>query len=242
MIIFFILFGLAIGSFLNVVILRLPEGKSISYPSSHCYSCKKPLKFYHNIPLISWIVLGGKCGFCKSKISIQYPLIELFCGVIFAICFLKQDGDLFSSFLYGLIFSLLLALSVIDLRYKAVPDALSVPTMIIAFFANPITFTLEYGLLFAGGFAVLRIVVSFLMKREAMGEADIIIAAIIGSILGLKLGLIAIYISAVISLPVFMAVRKKGYELPFIPFLVVGLTICYIFDEQILELVRLWYG
>lgn len=241
MIIFYTIFGLAIGSFLNVVILRLPKQINIAFPASHCYSCKKPIKWYDNIPLLSWIILGGKCRYCKDKISIQYPLVELSCGIIFALCFLKQ-GDFFLSFLYGLIFSLLLALSLIDLKYKAVPDALSVPTMILAFFANPITFTVEYGLLFAGGFAILRIVVSFLIKKEAMGEADIIIAAIIGAILGLKLGLIAIYISALISLPIFVIVRKKGYELPFIPFLVIGLAICYYFDDKILELVRLWYG
>lgn len=241
MIIFFILFGLAIGSFLNVVILRLPEGKSIAFPSSHCYSCKKPLKWYHNIPLFSWIFLSGRCGYCKEKISFQYPLIELFCGIIFALCFIKE-GDLIFSILYGLIFSLLLALSLIDLRYKAVPDLLSVPTMVLAFFANPPLFTIEYGLMFAGGFAILRIIVSFLMKKEAMGEADIIIAAIIGAILGSPLGLVAIYLAAVISLPAFMIVRKKGFELPFIPFLVVGLAIAYFFDGVILNLIESWYG
>ncbi|PID48385.1 MAG: prepilin peptidase [Proteobacteria bacterium] len=241
MIIFFILLGLSIGSFLNVVILRMPENKSIAHPSSHCPKCHKSLKWYHNIPFFSWLFLGGKCAYCKGKISIQYPLIEILCSLIFAFCFLKQ-GHLLSSIIYGTLFSALLALSVIDLRYKAVPDNLSIPTMLLAFFANPPLFTLKYGLLFAGGFALLRMIVSFLIKKEAMGEADIIIAAIIGSVLGLKLGLVAIYISALISLPIFFIVRKKDFELPFIPFLVLGLAISYAFDDQLLELLGKWYG
>ncbi len=241
MIVFYLVFGMVIGSFLNVVILRLPEGKNVAYPSSHCYSCEKPLKWYHNIPVFSWVFLSGKCAYCKTKISYQYPLVELFCGVLFALCFLKH-GDFYHSMLNGLIFSCLLALALIDLRYKAVPDALSLPTMILAFFVHPFSFTVPYGLMFAGGFALLRMLVSFVLKKEAMGEADIIIAVIIGVMLGSPLGLVAIYIGAVISLPAFMIVKKKGFELPFIPFLLAGLLITYLFDAQFLALIKEYYG
>ena len=75
--------GVAIGSFLNVVILRVPKGESISFPASHCPKCNNKLKFYHNIPLLSWIFLGGKCAYCKEKISLQYPLIEFLTSIIF---------------------------------------------------------------------------------------------------------------------------------------------------------------
>lgn len=242
MIVLFILFGLAIGSFLNVVILRLPEGESVAFPASHCPKCGKDLKFYHNIPLLSWIFLGGKCAYCKEKISIQYPLVEAFCGILFAVAFIKEGGDLFNSAIYGLVFSLLFALSVIDLRYKAVPDLLSIPTMALALFTNPPLDALNYALLFAGGFSLLRILVSFFLKKEAMGEADIIIAAIIGSMLGGELGLLAIYLGAVFALPAFMVVGKKGFELPFIPFLVLGLFITYLFDVPLLEWVKSFYA
>lgn len=241
MIFYFIILGLIIGSFLNVVILRLPENKSISFPSSHCPKCKNALKFYHNIPVLSWIFLGGKCAFCKDKISLQYPLIELLCGLIFAICYIKI-GDLFYSFLHGLIFCLLLALSVIDLRYKAVPDSLSIPTLVLSLFSGDILMSLKYALMFAGAFALLRILVSFLVKKEALGEADIIIAAIIGAMLFFPLGVVGIYISAVVSLIAFMLVRKKGFELPFIPFLAFGLFVSYIFDEKILEFLKAFYA
>ncbi len=79
----FFIIGLCVGSFLNVVIIRVPKEESIVFPASHCVKCNKALKFYHNIPLISWIFLGGKCAFCKEKISIQYPIIELLSGLIF---------------------------------------------------------------------------------------------------------------------------------------------------------------
>jgi len=83
------LFGLLFGSFLNVVILRIPEGESIVFGASHCTSCHTPLKPWHNIPLFSWLFLGGKCSFCKTKISIQYPLIELATTIIFTLVGIK---------------------------------------------------------------------------------------------------------------------------------------------------------
>ena len=97
-------------------------------------------------------------------------------------------------------------------------------------------------LILAGGFALLRIVVSWAVKREAMGEADIIIAGIIGATLGVELGLAAIYISAIIALIAFAIVSKKGYELPFIPFLTLGLFITWVFSSQLLQALRAIYG
>lgn len=81
--------GAFIGSFLNVVAIRAPKGKNVSYPASHCMSCKRPLKYYHNIPVISWIALSGKCAYCESKISIQYPIVEAAVGLIFLSIYLK---------------------------------------------------------------------------------------------------------------------------------------------------------
>lgn len=239
--VFLIFFGLAIGSFLNVLILRLPRGENIAFPASHCPTCKKSLKIYHNIPLLSWLFLRGKCAFCKTKISFQYPLIEILTASIFVACFYKTDS-LVDLGIHGFVFTLLLALSAIDLKYKAVPDSLSVPTLLLAFFAHSPLVSIEQALLYAGGFALLRIFVSFFLKKEAMGEADIIIAGVIGAMVGTPLGLVAIYMSAVLALFGFMAVRKSGYELPFIPFLSLGLFVTYIFDEELLELVGSLYG
>lgn len=239
--ILFILIGLAVGSFLNVAILRIPKNQSISFPASHCPKCKTPLKFYHNIPLISWIALGGKCAYCKEKISIQYPLIEFFTAVIFFITYIKSENIL-QALILAILFSALLALSIIDLRYKAVPDLISFPALFISFFARDFLSSFTDALLFAGGFTLLRMIVSWIIKKEAMGEADIIIAAIIGATVGVNLGLSAIYLSALIALPAFLIVGKKGFHLPFIPFLTLGLFITWLFDKQILTLLDKIYG
>lgn len=235
-----ILFGLCIGSFLNVAILRLPKGESINLPASHCPTCLHPLKWYHNIPLVSWLALRGKCAFCQTPISMQYPLIELSSAIIYLLCYVRL-GTVTQTLLVGSVFVLLLALSMIDLRYKAVPDSLSLPALLIAFCTSTPLESLQNGLLLMGAFTLLRFLVSALAKKEAMGEADIIIAGIMGALLGIKLGLVAIYISAIIALIAFMIVRKKGYELPFIPFLAVGLVLTWFFDLPILHVMERIY-
>jgi len=239
--IFYGFIGLAVGSFLNVVIIRVPKGESISLPASHCVTCKHPLKWYHNIPLFSWIFLGGKCAFCKEKISIQYPIIELLTTFIFVFSAWKV-GDIFGTLIISVLFTMLLALSVIDFKYKAVPDCISIPALFVSLFVNDFLVSLNDALLLAGGFSLLRILVSWIIKKEAMGEADIIIAGVIGATVGIELGFAAIYIAALIALPAFMIVKKKGYELPFIPFLALGLYITWIFADQVKIVLDMIYG
>ncbi|MDR0408407.1 MAG: prepilin peptidase [Campylobacteraceae bacterium] len=235
------LFGLLFGSFLNVLILRIPKNESVIFPSSHCVNCGTPLKWYHNIPLLSWIFLRGKCAYCKEKISFQYPLVEFMTAFLFFICAIKENS-LYFSLIQGIIFALLLALSVIDLRYKAVPDSLSLPALVLGIIGFDMLSKLQYALLFAGGFALLRIFITAALKKEAMGEADIIIAALIGAMLGIPLGFTAIYLSALFALPIFFIVAKRGYELPFIPFLSTGLFVTYLFNEQISAFLKYVYG
>lgn len=234
------IFGLCVGSFLNVAILRIPEGKSVLFPASHCAICDHSLSWYHNIPLFSWLALRGKCAFCKAPISVQYPLIELLTSLLYLLVFFHTE-HLIQSFILGTVFALLLALSLVDLRYKAVPDLLSLPALVISFFTLHPLESFQNGLLFMGGFAFLRMGLSSLLQKEVMGEADIIIAGIIGALVGVKLGLFAIYISAVISLVAFMVVRKRGYELPYIPFLSIGLLITWLFDTPILAFLEKLY-
>lgn len=234
------LFGLCIGSFLNVAIIRLPKNESINLPASHCPTCLHPLAWYHNVPLFSWIFLRGKCAFCRSHISFQYPLVELSSAFLYAFIYFHLANTL-QALLIASVFALLLALSIIDLRYKAVPDALSLPALILSFCTGDPLVSLQNGLLFMGAFAFLRFFISALAKKEVMGEADIIIAGIIGALLGIKLGLAAIYISAVIALIVFMIIRKKGYELAFIPFLALGLLLTWLFETPILHIMELIY-
>ncbi|WP_170019905.1 A24 family peptidase [Campylobacter sp. RM16190] len=246
--IFFIL-GAVIGSFGNVLIYRMPKGESINFPASHCQSCKTPLKFYHNVPMLSWIFLGGKCGFCKDKISFQYPLVEFLSGILMLSAYFCET-ELHAAVIIGTCFIILLCLSVIDFRYKAVPDPLLFTSLILAliygvlpiFGKNSDFDRLISAVIFMFAFWLLRFVVSIIMKREAMGSADIFIAGVMGAILGIKLGLMSIYMAALLTLPAYMIVRKRGYELPFVPFLSLGLLIVYLLKPQFLELLEKLYG
>jgi leader peptidase (prepilin peptidase)/N-methyltransferase len=236
------LFGLLIGSFLNVLIIRIPKEESVVFPSSHCVKCGKNLKWYHNIPLFSWAYLGGKCAYCKEKISLQYPLIELSTALLFAVSYVKT-GDLLFGFIVGGVFALLLALSMIDFKYLEVPDSLNLLALTLAFASSAdLIGNFTNALLFAGGFSFLRFYVSYLTKKEAMGEADIMIAGTIGAMVGVKLGLVVIFLSALLALPVFLVAGKKDMEVPFIPFLALALLIVYIFSDFFQNLLVVLYG
>ena len=236
---FVFILGALIGSFLNVVILRIPRDESVAFPASHCMSCNTPLRAWHNVPIFSWLFLRGKCAFCGEKISIQYPLIEFFSALIFLFSAMKF-GFTAQALGVAITFDLLLALSAIDYRYKMVPDSLNLGALTVAIFS--VTSFAQFGynvtnaLLFAGGFSLLRFYVSYIIKKEAMGEADIMIAATMGALLGVKLGLVAIFLGAVLALPALLLTRDESdesKELPFIPFLAMGCWIVLMFDSYV---------
>ena len=238
-IIFITILGVSIGSFLNVLIYRLPKGKSIVLPASHCPKCQVELRFYHNIPIISWLILKGRCSFCNSKISIQYPIIEIITGAIFIILYFKY-GISYELFLVSSIFSTLFALSMIDLKYKAVPDSLSLLALTLAII-YPLEITgilenLKQALIFGGAFAFLRFYVSYFVGREAMGEGDIMIAGTVGAILGIYLGTFAIFLSSLLTIPAILIFKEK--EMPFIPFLALALWIVFIFESIAIQMLN----
>jgi leader peptidase (prepilin peptidase)/N-methyltransferase len=263
-------FGMLIGSFLNVVILRIPMDESIILPSSHCPTCGNSLKPWHNIPIISWIFLRGKCSYCHSKISIQYPAIELLSGLIFLVL-ANKFGISIPIFIIGLSFLMLLALSMIDFRYKMVPDSLNLLALAFAIFGawsiQGIFTNLQNALLFAGGFTLLRFALSYMLTSsarrhakktitswtknyhtypfiEAMGEGDIMVAATMGALLGVKLTLVAIFFAAVLALPIMLLLNAKHEEaqsVPFVPFLALSTLIIYIFDSPILSFIEANY-
>ena len=269
---FVFIFGALFGSFLNVVIYRIPRGESVVFPGSHCPKCHTRLKAWHNVPIFSWLFLRGKCAFCDAPISAQYPIIELLSGLIAAALFVKLE---LSYMMVGVtaVFLTLLALSVIDFYYKMVPDSLNLLalTLAVVSVASPQMFAenLKNALLFAGGFALLRFYVSYYLflklKRispnlknaswvknyntiptvvEAMGEGDIMIAATMGALLGVQLGLVAIFLSALLALPAMIALRNvpDGAQVPFIPFLAMATWIVYIFDTPIYRWLAGWYA
>jgi len=264
------IFGLLLGSFLNVVILRIPKDESVVFGASHCYACNKALKPWHNIPLISWIFLGGKCAYCKTSISAQYPLIELLSGLIF-VTLASKYGINFPIFFIALSFLTLLALSMIDFKYKMIPDSLNLLAIVFAILGawdlQGVFLNLQNALIFAGGFTLLRFALSYYLTSsvyraglktktswnkhydrtpfiEAMGEGDIMVAATMGALLGIELTLVAIFLSALLALPVMLAVRGKSAEeqrVPFVPFLAMATFIVYIFDTPIMAYIEANY-
>ena len=233
-VVFIFIFGIVIGSFLNVLIYRIPKGESIAYPASKCQSCQTPLKWYHNIPIFSWIFLRGKCGFCGEKISIQYPLIELITGIIAVSLFYKLGLVWYMPIVF-VVFALLLALVMIDFKYMAIPDNLNLLALALAVISPNILGSLHDALLAAGGLTLLRYYLSFFLNKEAMGEGDIIVAGTMGALLGFPLFFYALFLSAILAIvPSLMA---KDRAVPFVPFLAMATFIVYIFDAEVSSLV-----
>jgi leader peptidase (prepilin peptidase)/N-methyltransferase len=211
-------------------------------------SCDTPLRFYHNIPILSWLFLRGKCSFCDAPISKQYPIVEILSGFIFLLTLMKL-GITFQGFGVALVFTLLLSLSVIDFYYKMVPDSLNLAALTIAIIAatslGQLGYNVTNALLFAGGFTLLRFYLSYFLKKEAMGEADIMIAATMGALLGVKLALVAIFISALLALPALLLTRtddEESHQLPFIPFLAMATWIVLLFDTYVTAYLVGLYG
>lgn len=247
-------FGICFGSFCNVIIYRMPLGKSINFPASHCPKCSHQLKFYHNIPLFSWVFLRGSCAFCKEKISIRYPLVEFFAGILAILAICICEFDLFKAVFLGLTLILLLTLSIIDFKFHAVPEIPLMATLVfgIAYawqdeiMANfSLNSPLFMALVFAGGITIIKSFVSAWINRkntgeiqESMGDADTIIIALIGAFFGGALGLVCIFLAAVLQLVLHLILKNKSQEAPFIPALSLGILICLVFRAEILNLIN----
>lgn len=241
------IFGAIIGSFLNMLIYRLPlEIPLLRVRRSICQTCKSDIIWYENIPLVSFFVLKGKCSKCHEDISFLYPVIEFGSGFLFLFLFLKF-GITFDFVVYAVLFSALLVLSIIDFKYKAVPDYL----LLFAFFTSIFlpTFHLENALIFAGAFVLLDFFVTFyiqniksritkndnLKTQKALGEGDLPIVAIIGGVLGVQFGLTAIILASLIALipALYVNFKYNEIEIPFIPFLSLGLILTVFFGQDI---------
>jgi leader peptidase (prepilin peptidase)/N-methyltransferase len=227
------IFGIVFGSFLNVLIYRIPKGENIAYPASKCQTCQTPLKWWHNIPIVSWFILGGKCYFCRDKISMQYPIVEFITGVMGVLLFLKMGLVWYMPIVF-VVFALLLALVIIDFRYLAVPDSLNLLALALAVVQPNIIEALQYALMASGGLALLRYYISYFLKREAMGEGDIIVAGTMGALLGFPLFFYALFLSALLAIVPSLLAKNK--IVPFVPFLAMATVIVYLLDTQFLLL------
>jgi len=262
------LFGSCIGSFLNVCIHRMPLGESVVWPSSHCPKCKKRIPAYDNIPFISYMLLKGKCRFCKNKISWRYPLVELLTAGLFVALF--RYFGLSYDFFVGVVFvSGLIIATFVDIDHRIIPDEISVGGLIIGFILtsvnglhiNPLRFDFRpmlnslLGIVVGGGIIYLTgflfdLVYFKLLKRpaiqgetESMGGGDVKLLAMIGAFLGWQRALITFFVAPFFGLVIGIInlVSKKDHTIPYGPFLSLGALVAMFWANKIINLIITGY-
>ena len=235
--------GAIFGSFLNVVAYRLPRGESLSHPRSRCPHCETPIKPYDNVPVLSWLVLRGKCRSCGARISARYPLVELGTGVLCALVVVAKGPD--EDALLGLVLVLLLVpVTLIDLEYRIIPNTLMIigaviaPTIVLLTVPDDI---LEY-LIASVAAGAFFFVFAFAYPR-GMGMGDVKLAAVLGLFLGRSVGP-AIFIALVTGTLVgALVIARKGVQegrktaVPFGPFLALGGVVALFAGDAMVD----WY-
>ncbi|MBU1626161.1 prepilin peptidase [bacterium] len=259
--IFIFIIGLCIGSFLNVCIYRIPERKSIIKPGSHCFRCHSPIKPYDNIPILSYIFLGGKCRMCGALISFQYPAVEFATALLFVFFFLRSGLDLrqlanFPSsgvvilFIYAYL-AAMIVITMIDYTHQIIPDRISIPGIACGYLltlyrstisnkthfilARDITDSVLGSILGAALFYIIIVV-----SRGGMGYGDVKLAAMIGSFMGWKMLLVVVLLAvisgAIIGIILLLTgIKKRKEPIPFGPFLAIMSLLTMIYGSKILE-------
>jgi len=246
-IILIFILGLIVGSFSNVCIYRIPRNESIIYPASHCPKCRSNIKPVDNIPLLSYILLKGRCRSCKSKISIQYPIVELLTGLIYLIIYLIYALSI-QSLIYIILSSVLIIIAFIDLNEQIIPDVISLPGIvtgfIISFFVPYISFiNSALGVVVGGGIIlIIGMGGSVIFKKEAMGGGDVKLAAMIGAFLGWRYVIISLFLGfflgALAGIFLILAkIKSREDVVPFGPFIVLGSFITLLWGDKIIS----WY-
>ena len=242
---FVFLIGLIFGSFLNVLIHRLPLDLSLLKPlRSSCPHCQHKIKWFENIPVVSYILLKRRCSSCHKSISLVYPVVELLTGIVTLMLYMNYWLN-FELIVMVTLFYTLIVLSFIDLKHKAVPDFLLIISIVLVLLIGDLGDTL----LFAGGFVLLELIMTFyiqtiksrltknkeLEKQSALGGGDIPIAGVIGGLVGVQLGISAIFLATLLALlpALYNLFFKKSIEIAFIPYLSLGLFITLIFNFNI---------
>lgn len=239
--------GALIGSFLNVCIYRLPRGESIVWPGSHCPSCGNVIEFYDNIPLLSYLWLIGRCRACRSRISIQYPIVETVNAVgYFAI--LWTFGLNWTTVFYAMLFSALLVVTGTDLTHRIIPNVVTLPGIVLGLVGAATVLPVGLinallGVAIGGGILwALAWASPYLFGKEGMGGGDIKLLAMIGAFLGWKPALLTIMIGSLVGSMIgisLIALRfmKRDDYIPFGPFLVLGALLSMFFAHPVLN----WY-
>ena len=247
-------FGALVGSFLNVCILRIPNGASIVSPPSHCLSCKTAILFYDNIPLLSYLILRGRCRACGAPISPRYFLVELLTAVL-AVALFERFGLGFTFFVSFLFVAALIVISFIDLDVRIVPDVISLPGIVCGLVLSAVGYFLVrpdaelvpspvssiIGILAGGGFLLAT---AWLYEKftgvEGMGGGDIKLLAMIGAFLGWPSVPITLFIASLVGSVVgitcmLLTGAGRRLALPFAPFLCAGAVLFIFFGNQLID-------
>lgn len=248
---FLVLISLCIGSFLNVLIYRLPIKESLTKKNSHCPKCGHMLKWYENIPLLSYIIQRGRCRGCKELISIQYPIIEMLSVCVFVIAYIRF-GLSIETFLFTLLLQMFIVVFMIDMKHQIIPDIINIVILILGLISLIIPhssinqlYSINYvdkiiGFLVALSLLLLFLVLEKVLNKELMGGGDLKLFFGVGLFMGWQLLLLGIFFAAVIALITEMLKKVIKSEkflnkvIPFGPYLVLGFTLVYVFGLDII--------
>lgn len=238
---YFFVVGAAIGSFLNVVIYRVPRKESVVSPGSRCPSCGGSIAWYHNIPILSWFFLRGRCAKCDAPFSPRYMLVELLTALLFAACN-ARFGHGGAGMVYMALCSALVAIAFIDIDHFIIPDTITIPGIgagfLCAWLFLPVTmWDSLFG--FAAGFGLFFVIA--VAVPGGMGGGDIKLMGMVGAFLGLKGALITIFLGSCIGAVVGVAGilffgKGRKSKLPFGPYLVVGALLAVFWQQEIIGL------
>lgn len=249
--------GAIIGSFLNVCIYRIPKGLSIVRPSSRCPSCGTPIKFYDNIPILSYILLAGRCRSCKTKFSVKYPLIEFLNAFLYVVIVNRFGIELpWIPLVFCIFVSALIVIFFIDLEYQIIPNSITLPGIPIAIILgstilpDPFSRTELLGfrssiagfLAGGGSFYLIAVLGKAILKKDAMGGGDIKMMAMVGGLLGWKGIILTTFLGSLLGSIIGMSLiilkgREWGSKIPFGPYLALGALISVLWGQDILT----WY-
>jgi leader peptidase (prepilin peptidase)/N-methyltransferase len=246
LILFFFL-GLSVGSFLNVCIYRLPRGESIVRPSSQCTACGTRIKPYDLVPLLSYLILGGKCRHCGEKISLRYPAVELLTGLCFLVVYFKF-GLTALLVKYAVFAAILIAVTFIDMEHYIIPDQLVIAGLAAGILSIPLAGDVKllsslYGILSTTGFLLLVYFLSpLIFKQEGMGGGDIKFSVMMGLFMGWPLSFLAVFIACCLAglggmLLIAGSWKRKRDIIPFGPFLAAGSFISFMWGQDLIN----WY-
>lgn len=230
-----LLYGLVIGSFLNVCIYRIPEGKTVVTERSHCMKCGYQLSWYDMIPVVSWLALRGRCRKCKARISAQYPLVEALNGILYVIVFIV-NGVNWTSVLYCLFVSALIVLSVIDFRTYEIPMGINIFILVLGL----IHMMLDYHnwLNYVIGLLAISVpleLVLLISKGRAIGGGDVKLMAAAGLLLGWKEIILAFVLGCIVGSVIHLIrikVSKASHVLALGPYLAVGIVVAALWGED----------